>query len=87
MTPTVPHPAHEVKAALERRGPGGAGQNLASFNHYGWPGLSMPCGFTKAGLPVGVQLVGGPLQEGRLLALAAAYERETDWHKRRPRLA
>lgn len=86
VTPTVPVPPHEIKAARAGRAPGGAGRNLAPFNHLGWPGLSVPCGLTRAGLPVGVQLVAGPLQEARLLALAAAYERETGWHRRRPQL-
>jgi Asp-tRNA(Asn)/Glu-tRNA(Gln) amidotransferase A subunit family amidase len=75
-----------VKAALARKGPGGPGRNLAPFNHFGWPALSMPCGLTRGGLPVGVQLVAGPWQEGRLLALAAAFQGATGWHRLRPRL-
>jgi aspartyl-tRNA(Asn)/glutamyl-tRNA(Gln) amidotransferase subunit A len=86
VTPTVSHPAHEIKEARMGRAPGSAGRHLALFNHFGWPGLSVPCGFTKAGLPVGVQLVAGPMKEGTLLALASAYERLTPWHRRRPPL-
>ncbi len=49
----------------------------------GLPGLSVPCGF-QAGLPVGLQLVGPPLEEARLLRVADAYQRRTDFHLRRP---
>jgi aspartyl-tRNA(Asn)/glutamyl-tRNA(Gln) amidotransferase subunit A len=55
-----------------------------SCNLAGLPGLSMPCGFTQGGLPVGVQLIGQPLDEARLLRIARAYERETLWHRRAP---
>ena len=49
----------------------------------GLPALSVPCGFV-GGLPVGLQLIGPHFQEDRLLALAEAYQRETDWHLRTP---
>jgi aspartyl-tRNA(Asn)/glutamyl-tRNA(Gln) amidotransferase subunit A len=44
----------------------------------------MPCGFSKSGLPIGVQLIGKPFAEADLLALAHTYDREHDWAKRRP---
>ena len=53
------------------------------FNYLGLPSLSVPCGFTD-GLPVAFQLVGRPFSEAQLFAMAAAYERETDWHERVP---
>jgi aspartyl-tRNA(Asn)/glutamyl-tRNA(Gln) amidotransferase subunit A len=56
-------------------------------NLAGLPALTVPCGFTPAGLPVGLQLIGRPFGEATLLALATAYERETPWHERRPALA
>jgi aspartyl-tRNA(Asn)/glutamyl-tRNA(Gln) amidotransferase subunit A len=56
------------------------GVNLA-----GLPGLSVPCGFSD-GLPVGVQLIGKPLDEALLLRIARAYEVATDWHKMLPRI-
>lgn len=56
------------------------------FNLTGQPALSLPCGFTRAGLPVGLQLVGRPFEEDLLLRAGAAYERETNWHRRVPRL-
>ena len=50
----------------------------------GLPALSIPCGFTRHPLPIGMQLVGPHFGEDRLLALGEAYQRETDWHLRRP---
>jgi aspartyl-tRNA(Asn)/glutamyl-tRNA(Gln) amidotransferase subunit A len=55
-----------------------------SANLAGLPGISIPCGFTKAGLPIGLQLLAGPFEEEKLLRVARMYERETDWHTRRP---
>jgi aspartyl-tRNA(Asn)/glutamyl-tRNA(Gln) amidotransferase subunit A len=57
-----------------------------SCNLAGLPGISVPCGFTDGGLPVGLQLLGPPLGEEALLAAAAAYEASTPWHERRPPL-
>jgi aspartyl-tRNA(Asn)/glutamyl-tRNA(Gln) amidotransferase subunit A len=56
----------------------------APFNQSGLPALSLPCGFTGAGLPVGLQIVGPPWAEARLLRAAHAYEQATEWHLRRP---
>ncbi len=58
----------------------GAAGNLA-----GLPALSLPCGFA-ANLPVALQLVGRPFSENNLLALGVAYQKQTDWHRRRPPL-
>ena len=55
-----------------------------SCNLAGLPGISVPCGFTKAGLPVGLQLLAAPFEEEKLLKAARMYERESDWHRRRP---
>lgn len=53
-------------------------------NLTGHPAISLPCGFTQHGLPVGLQLIGPRWAEARLLAIALAYEGATAWHKRRP---
>ncbi len=55
-----------------------------SCNLAGIPGLSIPCGFTKTGLPIGLQLLGGPFAEEKLLRIARMYEAATDWHTKRP---
>jgi aspartyl-tRNA(Asn)/glutamyl-tRNA(Gln) amidotransferase subunit A len=52
----------------------------------GLPALSVPCGFTRAGLPVGWQIIGRPLDEGTVLRVGDAYQRETDWHRTLPEL-
>jgi len=56
----------------------------APFNLSGLPALSIPCGFTQGGLPIGLQIVSGLWQEARVLQVGHAYEMETDWHKRKP---
>jgi aspartyl-tRNA(Asn)/glutamyl-tRNA(Gln) amidotransferase subunit A len=48
------------------------------------PGLVAPVGFSSEGLPLGMQLIGRPFEEGVLLRAAHAYQQETDWHLRRP---
>jgi aspartyl-tRNA(Asn)/glutamyl-tRNA(Gln) amidotransferase subunit A len=53
---------------------------------YGVPSISVPCGFTNSGLPIGLQISGGHFSEMNVLALAHAYEQATDWHKRNPQL-
>jgi aspartyl-tRNA(Asn)/glutamyl-tRNA(Gln) amidotransferase subunit A len=52
-----------------------------------WCGISLPCGFTDQGLPIGLMIYGRPFQEALILRLARAYERATVWHKRRPDLS
>ncbi len=52
-------------------------------NLAGIAGISVPCGFTRDGLPIGLQLLAPPFEEERLLRAARMYERETDWHRRR----
>jgi aspartyl-tRNA(Asn)/glutamyl-tRNA(Gln) amidotransferase subunit A len=61
-------------------------ENTGQFNLYGIPAISVPCGFTSAGLPVGLMIAGPRFSESRVLALAHAYERATEWHNRRPPL-
>ncbi len=57
------------------------------FNLTGQPAISVPCGFTKASLPIGLQLVGRPFDEVTLFRAAAGYESATDWHSRIPPIA
>lgn len=55
-----------------------------AFSAAGWPCISVPCGFSKEGLPISMQIAGPPYAEARIFALAEAYERATDWHRRQP---
>jgi aspartyl-tRNA(Asn)/glutamyl-tRNA(Gln) amidotransferase subunit A len=55
-------------------------------NLAGIPGLSVPCGFTRSGLPIGLQLLAPAFAEETLLRTARVFERATDWHTRRPGL-
>jgi aspartyl-tRNA(Asn)/glutamyl-tRNA(Gln) amidotransferase subunit A len=57
-----------------------------SANLAGIPGVSIPCGFTKAKLPIGLQLLAPPFAEEKLLRVARMFERATDWHLKRPTL-
>lgn len=56
-------------------------------NLAGLPGMSIPCGFTSRGLPIGLQLIGKPWDEATLFQVASAYEGETNWHTKQPALA
>ena len=56
------------------------------FNLAGTPALSVPCGFSSTGMPIGLQIVGRPFEEETVLKLAYAFEQSTDWHNRRPSL-
>lgn len=59
-------------------------ENNTPFNVNGLPALTVPCGFTSKGLPVGLQIVGPHFSEGKILALAHAYQQATHWTSRRP---
>ena len=59
-------------------------RNTSPFNVYGWPTISIPCGFTRAGIPIGLQISGPPAGEGVVLRIAHAYEQITQWHTRHP---
>jgi aspartyl-tRNA(Asn)/glutamyl-tRNA(Gln) amidotransferase subunit A len=54
-----------------------------SANLAGLPGISVPCGFSKTGLPIGLQLLAAPFEEEKMLRAARTFERATDWHTRR----
>jgi aspartyl-tRNA(Asn)/glutamyl-tRNA(Gln) amidotransferase subunit A len=61
-------------------------RNTRPFNIYGLPAISLNCGFSKSGLPIGLQIVGAPGAEGPVLALAHAYQKQTNWHRQKPAL-
>jgi len=60
--------------------------NCSPFNIFGLPAISVPCGFSQTGLPIGLMIAGPRFSEGRVLALAHAYENATSWHTKKPQL-
>ncbi|HTS67100.1 MAG TPA: amidase [Candidatus Acidoferrales bacterium] len=90
VLPTRRHTPRTIDASIKReesdkpRNP--ELENTGQFNMYGIPAISVPCGFTSGGLPVGLMIAGPRFSESRVLALASAYERATEWHSRRPPL-
>jgi aspartyl-tRNA(Asn)/glutamyl-tRNA(Gln) amidotransferase subunit A len=84
VTPTLPIPpaaisdshADDILPAV---------RNTSPFDVNGWPAISLPCGFTSQGLPIGLQIIGPYGGESVVFQLAHAYEQATEWHKRRPR--
>ncbi len=91
LTPTVPIPPPLI-ADLQKRPEDLRAQemimlrNTRPFNVWGIPTISIPCGFTKDGLPIGLQLAAAPWRGIVLLQAAHAYEQATEWHKWRPEL-
>jgi aspartyl-tRNA(Asn)/glutamyl-tRNA(Gln) amidotransferase subunit A len=84
VTPTLPHPA--ILIEVQEAGPPDTSWGTRQFNLSGHPALSLPCGFTAGGLPIGMQLVTRAFEETLLFRIAHAYEQSTEWHVRRPRL-
>ena len=58
--------------------------NTRPFNYLGVPALSVPCGLDPAGLPMGLQIVGRPFAEGRIMTIGDVYQRDTGWHRTLP---
>jgi len=83
ITPTAPGAAFELGTTADLV----FLRNTAPWNLYGLPTISVPCGFTAGGLPIGLQITGGAGQDDKVLRLADVYQQATDWHKRRPRLS
>jgi len=83
ITPTMPLPPVTIEASSTQAV---TTRNTAPFDIYGLPTISVPCGFTSAELPIGVQISGAPFAEPTVMALAHAYEQATPWHTRRPSL-
>ena len=91
ITPTVPIPAPTIaelqkNPELLRPRELVLLRNTQPFNVWGLPTISIPCGFTRAGLPIGLQIAGPHWGEALLLRAAQAYEQATEWHKRRPEI-
>jgi aspartyl-tRNA(Asn)/glutamyl-tRNA(Gln) amidotransferase subunit A len=89
VTPTTPVPppkASELPSTFDEIMANDAmlWRNTRPFNLLALPTISIPCGFTDLGMPVGMQLSGAPWQEMQLLTIARVYEQATDWNARRP---
>jgi aspartyl-tRNA(Asn)/glutamyl-tRNA(Gln) amidotransferase subunit A len=94
LSPTTPSPAGRIDAVQPRTW---TREDLARFHQRGTytspfslagvPALSIPCGFTAAGLPVGLQLIARPFDEARLFTVADTYERHDPTKERRPVLS
>jgi len=90
--PVIPEPAPPISHATE--GPvdelvlrqGRFARLTRSFNGLGLPALTVPCGFSQAGLPLAFQIVGRPFDEATVLRVGHAYEEAAGWHRQRPRL-
>lgn len=86
-------PATAIAAPLPHTGASAVAEaarltaTTSPFNLTGLPAISVPCGFTASGLPVGLQIAGGPWREATVLRAARAYERATEWTTRRPAIA
>ena len=83
LLPTMREPAPLIKDIVEQthRLPL---SNVSAFNRFGLPALTLPCGFSRDGLPIGLQVVGPYFGEGVVLATAFAYQQATDWHLMHP---
>jgi aspartyl-tRNA(Asn)/glutamyl-tRNA(Gln) amidotransferase subunit A len=91
VTPTTPVPPFTISDLLAdldnlRNKELQTSVNTRPFNLLGLPTITVPCGFTKAGLPIGMQITGPNGGEATVLRLAHAYEQATEWHKRELKL-
>jgi len=88
VSPTMPMPAPaiaDLRATPEALRPAELKllRNTRPFNVWGLPAISVPCGFTQSGLPIGLQIAGPHWREDLVLRVAHAYEQATAWHKRK----
>ena len=90
VTPTIREVAWSIEDELTRSANARARNpkpgNTRSLDDYGLPTITVPCGFSRTGLPIGLQISGANWRETDVLALAHAYQQATDWHTRHPTL-
>ena len=84
-TPTCPIPAPPLNEIDETTSP--LSRLTRAANYLDLPGISVPCGLTKNGLPAGLQIVGRPRDEAMVVALGAAFEKVSGWNGRSPNLS
>jgi len=83
LLPTMREPAPLISETMDesrRRLPG----NTGAFNRFGLPALTVPCGFSRLGLPIGLQVVGPSFGESAVLTVAYAYQQSTEWRLKHP---
>ena len=90
-TPTIPTCLPTLAETDIDRGPPGTetrflavSANTRPFNYLGLPAISVPCGLDPNGCPIGLQIAGRPFGEARILRVADAFQRDTDYHMKRP---
>ena len=86
LTPTSPTPAFKRGAKADPLAMYLCDVYTIGVNLAGLPGISVPCGFSRGGLPIGMQLIGQPFREADLLAVAHAYDAPHAWGKQTPKL-
>jgi aspartyl-tRNA(Asn)/glutamyl-tRNA(Gln) amidotransferase subunit A len=86
LTPTSPTPAFKRGAKADPLAMYLCDIYTIGVNLAGLPGISVPCGFSQTGLPIGLQIIGQPFQEAELLAIAQTYEKGHDWASKKPNL-
>jgi aspartyl-tRNA(Asn)/glutamyl-tRNA(Gln) amidotransferase subunit A len=84
LTPTTPIAAPTIDGHDAVEQAGRLTRFTAPFNLTGLPALSVPCGFTREGLPIGMQIVSHAWADAKVLNAGYAFEQATDWHKRQP---
>ena len=91
VTPTTPHPAHTLEVAdreeqenIEAKALSTLTRNTIPFDVYGLPTITVPCGFSRDKMPIGLQITGPAWNEAAVLRLAQAFEQATDWNRRPP---
>jgi aspartyl-tRNA(Asn)/glutamyl-tRNA(Gln) amidotransferase subunit A len=91
VAPVAPVPAPTIAESDVGNGPGAEAviQRLTRFtrpiNYLGLPALAVPAGFTKKGLPIGMQLIGRSFDEATILTVGAAFQRASDFHAKVPK--
>jgi aspartyl-tRNA(Asn)/glutamyl-tRNA(Gln) amidotransferase subunit A len=90
QTPVLPMPVPKITETMPSNGPAyldmvvSLTRNTKVTNYLGVPAMSVPCGFSRSGLPIAFQLIGRPFAERRLFQVGHAYEAATEWHRMVP---
>jgi aspartyl-tRNA(Asn)/glutamyl-tRNA(Gln) amidotransferase subunit A len=91
ITPTVAVPPYRIEELIDVESARSKElemlRNARPINMFGLPAISVPCGSTRDGLPIGMQIISAPGAEAKVLQLAYAYGQATEWHKRKPSTA